>query len=311
MTLLMLGLILGVFSGGAGENVPFSKDSYIDQQYIAYHFDNTITLQSPEWRQGEALSPQERKRRIFHAYFQIQKAKNNDSYNELLERIEEIHKHLLRKEKIENHKMLTWDEFRQEYRKLGVKTLPFLGYGSLTNQDYLERILSNKKKLERVIGFGGQRKFTLNSEGSAILALEEKGTFDLRHLYNGMVFELDESEIEALRANEKQFLIKKVPILKMENIHQKEIKLEYAYTLIYNSSDDKTVEPHIHYLNLVLNCCKEDDPETQDFIRLFAQTTFLGDGATSLEKWLASEVKHYYEKSLAVQPIIQKHLEFI
>lgn len=260
-------IMISLFFGAPIEQPKIqSKESYLDQKYIAYHFDTSFPLHG-------APGPLERKKRIFYAYFQIQQAKYSESYYDLVEKIEEIAHHL----ELDNHKPMSWSEFKQEFQKQGVKSLPVVA----------SHLLGKEKKVEAVIGFGGQRKFD---------ALEEKEM----NLFTGVRFELEAGEIDALQASGKQFQIKKVPIITLQNLHGG--KVEYAYTLISSSIEESAVEPHLNYLSLVLNGI-----EDEDLIRLFAQTTYLADGVTTLEKWLAAEVKHYYEVSQIVGPIIDKH----
>lgn len=299
---------------------------YVDQQYVAYDFDEQGYV--PRCQKGTPMTPVERKKAILYCYFQVQKSKFSDSYMDLVDRIDEIIKYLSKTAPRYDEKLMSWDEFQREYKRQGVTVLPFVGYGNLVNKNELKRILPTERKMEAVIGFGGKSIFKFHSptpltcqlpavgyeQETATLALEEqegKETFDLKHLFNGVVFDLHASEAAALQKWEPNFQIKRVPIVKMKRFSKMPIRIDYAYALVNNEPSDKTLRPHLNYLNLVIDTFDDGDLEVQDFVRLFSETSYLGDGDTSIERWLEAEVKKYYQDDLIIQPIVQNHLKAI
>ncbi len=324
MLTFILSFMLGVLPTQSDKATPPFL-VYLDQQYVAYNFDDKGYEHCCQV--SGQMTPQERKKTIFYCYFQVQKSKFSDSYMDLLDRIDEVAKYLAKTAPRYEDSLKSWDEFKLEYRKQGVKTLPFIGYGSMVNQNELRRILPTEREVVPVIGFGARGVFKLHSptyltrqlpspgheQEKAVLALEEqegKEVFDLQHLFNGVMFDLQENEIEVLQKWEPNYQIKRVPVIKMKRLNKTPIRVDYAYTLVNNSPADKSFKPHLNYLNLVIDTFDDGDPEVQDFVRLFTEVSFLADG-TSVEQWLEAEVKAYYQDDLIVQPIVRQHLKAI
>ena len=325
----LLSLFLFLFGGEAKneeKSDPLSYAEYIDQQYLAYKFDDEGYLHPFNGLDGNRQTLQERKKILLYCYFQLQKSKFSDSYLDILERIEDIIDEFTINPPETWHNLLTWEEFKQEYKRDGVTKLSFIGYGSLSNAKDLQKTLPGKREMVPIIGFGGKRIFkvespTLNNRGLpplefqnevAKLAIEEGSIdYNLENLFNGVMFDLNEHEVEALEKREPGFKLKKFPIVRIDSIFQNPIQVEYAYALINNEPAKESLRPHLNYLNLVINSFDDGRLDSQDTIRLFTETTYLADGKTNIEDWLESEVRQYYEYDLIVQPIVQKHIKAI
>lgn len=305
----------------------YSLADFIDQHYLAYKFDKEGYYHPSFGLEGKKLTLQERKKAILYSYFELQKSRYSDSYAEMVDRLQDISLNLLENAPQTNEPLLSWSEFKEEYQKQGVSKLPFIGYGSSVNRANLKRALSKERKMEPIVGFGAKRLFKVQSSASftrglptegfenenAMLALQETDLplYDLNNLYNGVVFDLQVGEVELMQKKEPDYKIKKVPIIKIQNLFKKPVRLEYAYALINNSEGDKESKPHLNYLNLIINGFDDGDLEEQDLIRLFSESTYLADGKTTLDEWLQEEVEHYYHIQQMVRPIVLHHNKLV
>ena len=328
MIVLLLSLMFGLYPIESDKKTSYPFSEFIDTHYLRYHFDNEDYSHPVSGTEGKRLSLLERKKAILYSYFELQKSKYSDSYLELLDRIEYIVRDLAANYPQNEEPLLTWEDFKQEYKKLGLTKLPLIGTGSLANPKDLMQILPEKRKSEPVIGFGGKRMFKLRSpsnehrglpskgfdEEVANLAVEEqKGVplYDVRNLYNGVIFDIKISEVETLQKERSDYHLKKVPYIKVASLFDNPVTVRHAYVLINNSKCDKEIKPHLNYLNLVIESFDDGNLDQQDLIRLFSETTYLADGKTTIDKWLEAEVKVYYQISLIIRPIILQHVESI
>jgi hypothetical protein len=327
MRIIILSVFIALFAGDSEEKraPPLRYTEYIDQQFIHFGFDHDGYKYPFSGLEGKRQSWLDRKKLIFFCYFQIHKSKFSDTYLEMLDRIEDIVAEFSRHPPKTSPALLTWDAFKAEYKKQGVTQLPFVGYGSLSNAKDLLRTLPDKKVMTHVIGFGGKRVFKIESptlltrglpaEGfeleAAKLALEEAPEYGLNKLFNGVVFELKESEVEALEKRNPDYAVKKVPVIRVDALFKNPVQVEYAYALFSNATAKEELKPHLNYLNLVLSSFDDGNIEAQDTIRLFSETTYLADGKTNIENWLESEVQKYYQDDLLVQAVVEQHLKAI
>lgn len=328
MFVFLLSLMLGLTTIESDKQNEYPFSEFIDNHYLRYQFDNEGYSHPVSGLEGQRLTLLERKKAILYSYFELQKSKYSDSYLELLDRIEHIVKELSKKHPQEAGALLTWEEFKKEYKNQGVTNLPMIGTGSLANSKDLLLILPEKRETEQVIGFGGKRMFKLRTPSNehrglpsagfddeiANIAVEEQEgvpLFDTRNLFNGVLFYLKESEVEAMQKKRSEYNLKKVPYVKVAQLFDNPITIQHAYILINNAKYDEEIKPHLNYLNLVIESFDDGNLDQQDLIRLFSETTYLADGKTTIDKWLEAEVKVYYQISLIIRPVILQHVKAI
>ncbi|MDX8431731.1 MAG: hypothetical protein SNF33_08040, partial [Candidatus Algichlamydia australiensis] len=112
---------------------------------------------------------------------------------------------------------------------------------------------------------------------------------NLEDLLPGAVYEVDKEDLKSLAEREKGYGWKKIQVVDyVETVYGKLPKVEEAYVLMLPKGDEeKNALPHQSYLNVCLEGARRFGAH---FLKLFALTTYLADGETSILEWLRSEV---------------------
>ncbi len=278
--------------------------SYIEQEARLYRFDSPDFEHRCSGLLGIPLSTCDRRKLIFYCNYLIHKSFKSETYDKLKENTRLASEFLDKNYEAVNScnsKILGWDDFRNEFDRLEVEALPFIGYGSLINQIDARRTLRDERDAEAIIGFGGKRVFKISTKGlmnlrglptvgheneEAVVALDP--IFDPNHTFNGMVFDVKRNEVDALQKRESVYQIKKVPYIKVDHLMSGQLAVESAYALVYPQNDGLLLKPHLNYLFLILEGHIE-----MDATRFFVETTYLSDGKTTIAQWLEQEARRY------------------
>ncbi len=192
-----------------------------------------------------------------------------------------------------------WDGLERAVEQMPHSRSPFVGYGSLLNSSSAALTLDKQSLRSRqpVIAFGMRRIFNYQippnitrygppTEPLAQAALNVRLTGNVNDAVNAVLVEMLPSEVSALRQREQGYDLEPVVCLKW-----KALKDPSFLAYILQCPDDPRIgmrrtndnlEPHREYYRV----CRDGAREFGDqFLRFWLETTFLGDGVTSVARW--------------------------
>ncbi|GAB5411780.1 MAG: hypothetical protein ChlgKO_08940 [Chlamydiales bacterium] len=107
----------------------------------------------------------------------------------------------------------------------------------------------------------------------------------------GAVYEVDQEDLLRLEEREKGYMWKKIHVMDFDEVvHGILPEMEEVYVLMLPEQKLKQESfPHQSYLNVCLEGARRFGKR---FLKLFANTTYLADGETTILEWLRNEVIH-------------------
>lgn len=189
-----------------------------------------------------------------------------------------------------------WNRLKRKLTNKQIDHLPLVAYGSLVNSESAERTLSQSTLLRSkpVVAFGVRRTFDyimpentlrygkpIDPRARAALNVHVTGKIDDR--VNGILIDLFLKDISALQRREVDYAL--VPVACMDWTNR--INPFPAYILQSERRVDTHLQPHQAYYEI----CRDGAAQFgQEFLSLWLNTTFLGDGKTPVKEWETKEL---------------------
>lgn len=177
--------------------------------------------------------------------------------------------------------------------------LRLFAYGSLMNAHSSAITLKNTTETIPAIGYGFRRVFNypMNDEAfirygrpdspEKIAALNVIPTSDNNSFLNGIVIQVHVNDIENLRKRELDYTLHELDCMEWETnspVEKPVFILSYPFV-------KSLIDPHPEYLKV---CIQGAESVSEQFKRMFLQTTYMFDNETCLNEWL--QCNNSYEK---------------
>ncbi|MDQ8197593.1 hypothetical protein QEH56_05500 [Pelagicoccus enzymogenes] len=191
-----------------------------------------------------------------------------------------------------------WDSLELALKNKGQDSFWLVGYGSLLSLGSAARTIdtSDRAAREPAIVYGARRQYSYrfpaaflkkryNKTGN-FAALDSKATYKREDRFNGILTRIFLEDIPAFREREFAYDLKPVPAFRW-NAPQEPYRI--AYTLDCPASGPSEHHPFTadsHPLPEYHKICRDGAENVSiDFLQYFLDSTYLGDGRTSIQRW--------------------------